>query len=112
MEARFGYDGRKIVQGGAGADRIKGLEGIPGGEMEEGSSMMWVMVDLQGTRASGLRVLCEVYVWGSEAVVVLRFFSEPRGVLPHLSQRGRFAEPHIYRKMQAYSVCFTPNHRQ
>lgn len=58
MEARFGCDGRKIVQGGAGAERAKGLEGVPSGEMEEGSIVMWAMGDLQGTRALVLRVLC------------------------------------------------------
>lgn len=58
MEARFGYNGRKIVQGGAGANRVKGLEGIPSGEVEDGSITMWGMGDSQGTQTSGLCGLC------------------------------------------------------
>lgn len=51
MEARFGCSGRKMAQGGAGANRAKGLEGVPSGESGEGSVVMWAMGDLQGTRA-------------------------------------------------------------
>ena len=58
MESRFGYDGRKIVRGGAGTNEVKGLEGIPGGEMKDSGGSMLVTGDLQGAQASGLSVLC------------------------------------------------------
>lgn len=58
METRFGCDGRKIVQGRAGATRAQGLERIPSREREEGGIVTWAMGDLQGARALVLHVLC------------------------------------------------------